>query len=155
MFALPWPTSRSCRFSQRRSRNLFDLYLQAYLLRVSFHNVLAGREIPGGTIVGMAILHVHQSEEVFTNPLAFKPERWLEEGSKGLDHWLVPFSRGLRACLGYNLAWCELYVAFSTIIRTFDISLDGTTPEDMEWRECITAYYPNRYLHAWCEPVEK
>jgi cytochrome P450 len=118
-------------------------------------NLLAGREIPGGTIVGMAILHVHQSEEIFTNPLAFRPERWLEEGSKDLDHWLVPFSRGPRACFGYNLAWCELYVAFSTMIRTFDMSLDGTTPEDMEWRECIAAYYPNRHLHAWCEPVEK
>jgi cytochrome P450 len=29
-------------------------------------NVLAGREIPGGTIIGMATLHVHQSEEIFT-----------------------------------------------------------------------------------------
>lgn len=116
--------------------------------------VLAGREIPGGTIVGMAILHVHQSEEIFADALSFKPERWLNGGHKELDHWLVPFSRGPRACFGYNLAWCELYVAFGTMIRNFDMSLDGTTTEDMEWRECIAAYYPNRHLHAWCQPVE-
>ena len=116
--------------------------------------VLAGRKIPGGTIVGMAILHVHQSEDVFADALSFKPERWLYGGHKELDHWLVPFSKGPRACFGYNLAWCELYVAFSTMIRNFDLSLDGTTAEDMEWRECIAAYYPNRHLHAWCQPVE-
>jgi cytochrome P450 len=116
--------------------------------------VLAGREIPGGAIVGMAILHVHQSEDIFVDALSFKPERWLNGGHKELDHWLVPFSRGPRACFGYNLAWCELYVAFSTMIRNFDLSLDGTTAEDMEWRECIAAYYPNRHLHAWCQPVE-
>lgn len=116
--------------------------------------VLAGREVPGGAIVGMAILHVHQSEDIFADALKFKPERWLDGGNNNLDHWLVPFSRGPRACFGSNLAWCELYVAFSTMIRTFDMSLDGTTAEDMEWRECIAAYYPNRHLHAWCQPAE-
>ena len=126
------------------------------LTRVVPHTgaILAGREIPGGAVVGMAILHVHQSEKIFADALAFKPERWLNGGNKDLDHWLVPFSRGPRACFGYNLAWCELYVAFSTMIRNFDMSLDGTTAEDMEWRECIAAYYPNRHLHAWCQPVE-
>lgn len=116
--------------------------------------VLAGQEVPGGTIVGMAILHVHQSEDVFADALAFKPERWLDGGNKVLDQWLVPFSRGPRMCFGMNLAWCEPYVAFSTMIRNFDMSLDGTTAEDMEWRECIAAYYPKRHLHAWCQPVE-
>ncbi|KAF1933523.1 cytochrome P450 [Didymella exigua CBS 183.55] len=115
--------------------------------------LLVGREIPGGTIVGMAILHVHQSEEIFADALKFKPERWLNGSNKELEHWLVPFSRGPRACFGYNLAWCELYVAFSTMIQNFDTSLDGTTAEDMEWRECIAAYYPNRHLHAWCRPM--
>lgn len=116
--------------------------------------VISNQSIPGGTVVGMAILHVHQSEEVFKDALVYKPERWLDERTNNLDQWLVPFSKGPRMCFGVNLAWCELYVAFSTMIRNFDMSLDGTTPEDMEWRECIAAYYPRRHLHAWCRPAQ-
>lgn len=128
--------------------------------------VISGRQIPGGTVVGMAILHVHQSAEVWgKDAMEFRPERWLEgpdsgDGSENkaakndLDHWLVAFSRGPRMCFGMNLAWAEMYIAFATMIRQFDLSIDGTTAEDMEWRECIAAYYPKRHLHAWCRPTE-
>lgn len=129
--------------------------------------MISGRQIPGGTAVGMAILHVHQSAEIWgEDVLEFRPERWLGGGDqaegttldsdhkKDLEHWLVPFSRGPRMCFGMNLAWAELYIAFATMIRRFDLAIDATTPEDMEWRECIAAYYPRRHLHAWCRPVQ-
>ncbi|CAI7647033.1 unnamed protein product [Penicillium pancosmium] len=133
--------------------------------------VISGQQIPGGATVGMAILHVHQSAEVWgKDALDFRPARWLEskeqvESEDGntnpkshnksdLDHWLVPFSRGPRMCFGMNLAWAEMYIAFATMIRNFDMAIDGTTPEDMVWRECIAAYYPNRHLHAWCRPAQ-
>jgi Cytochrome P450 len=128
--------------------------------------------IPGGTAVGKAILHVHQSVEIWgEDALGFRPERWLEGNDeaylkgqaancahsslrKDLDQWLVPFSRGPRMCSGVNLAWAELYIAFATMIRCFDLAIDGTTQENMEWRGCIAAYYPKRHLHAWCKPVK-
>lgn len=135
--------------------------------------IISGQHIPGDSIVGMAILHVHQSADIWGHDvLDFRPRRWLEgrdradfgtEGTdpsttqkKDLDHWLVlvPFSRGPRMCFGINLAWSELYIAFATMIRRFDLAIDGTTPEDMEWRECIAAYYPRRHLHAWCPPTQ-
>lgn len=116
--------------------------------------VIGGQHIPAGAVVGMAILHVHQSEECFEDALCFRPQRWLEDGHT-LDKWLVPFSRGPRMCFGVNLAWCEMYLGFATMIRHFDMALDGTTEADMEWRECIAAAYPNRHLHAWCQPVEE
>ncbi|KAF7713894.1 Cytochrome P450 monooxygenase [Penicillium ucsense] len=139
--------------------------------------IIAGSHIPGGTTVGMAILHVHQAAEVWgEDVLDFRPERWFENTTENttrssetgdaevvgsmsalrsdLDHWLVPFSRGPRMCFGMNLAWAELYIAFATMVRNFDMTIDGTTAEDMEWRECIAAYYPKRHLHAWCKPVQ-
>jgi cytochrome P450 len=133
--------------------------------------VISGQQIPGGATVGMAILHVHQSADVWgKDALDFRPARWLESeeevesedgktnpkshNKSNLDHWLVPFSRGPRMCFGMNLAWAEMYIAFATMIRNFDMVIDGTTPEDMEWRECIAAYYPNRHLHAWCRPTQ-
>lgn len=133
--------------------------------------MISVQQIPGGTVVGMTILHVHQSAEVWgKDVLEYRPERWLEIGGqvntgtgttgpesqhKGdLDHWLVPFSRGPPMCFGMNLVWAEMYLAFATMIRRFDLTIDGTTPEDMEWRECIAAYYPKRHLHAWCRPIQ-
>ncbi|KAF6833647.1 hypothetical protein CPLU01_05368 [Colletotrichum plurivorum] len=120
---------------------------------------ISGQEIPGGTAMGMAILHVHQAAEIWgEDALEFRPERWLtgEDGKArtDLDQWLVPFSRGPRMYFGINLAWAELYIAFATMLRRFDLSIDGTTAEDMEWRECIAAYYPRRHLHAWCRPAQ-
>ncbi|KAK2037096.1 cytochrome P450 [Colletotrichum somersetense] len=117
--------------------------------------VIAGKEIPGGTAVGMAILHVHMAGEVWGDDvLEFKPERWLDGAKQDLDQWLVAFSRGPCMCFGINLAWAELYIAFATMIRRFDLSIDGTTAEDMEWRECIAAYYPRRHHHTWCPPTQ-
>ena len=114
---------------------------------------ISGQRISGGTTVGMVIMHVHLSDEVFEDTLAFKPDRWLGKDAGELEQWLVSFSRGPRMCPGVKLAWAELYITFATMIRGFDMELDGTTTEDMEWRECIVAYYPKRHLHAWCRPA--
>jgi cytochrome P450 len=138
--------------------------------------VISGQHIPGGTAVGMAIIHVHQAAEVWGDDvLEFRPQRWLEnhgqaddamakesqatmvspsDRGRDLDHWLVAFSRGPRMCFGVNLAWAELYIAFATMIRRFDLLIDGTTAKDMEWRECIAAFFPGRHLHAWCPPAQ-
>ncbi|KAH7383046.1 putative P450 monooxygenase [Cadophora sp. MPI-SDFR-AT-0126] len=116
--------------------------------------IISGRSIPSGTIVGMASTFVHKSEEIFESPATFNPYRWLSADSKGLEQHLVAFSKGPRSCLGINLAWCELYVAFATMLRRFDMRLDGTKVEDLVWRDCFTPYYPRRHLRVWCKPVK-
>ncbi|KAG0650114.1 Cytochrome P450 monooxygenase yanH [Hyphodiscus hymeniophilus] len=82
-----------------------------------------GSIIPAGTTLGMSGYFVHNSETIFKNPRDFDPTRWLEDAS--LDKWLVPFSKGPRMCLGQNLAYCELYLAFASIFRKFDLELDS------------------------------
>lgn len=125
------------------------------LLRVvpSSGTVISGASIPGGTVVGMSSTLVHQSTTIFQDPETFDPERWVGAESKGLEQWLVAFSKGPRSCLGLNLAWCELYIAFATMLRRFEMRLDGTTREDLKWRDCFTPYYPGRHLRVWCEPA--
>ena len=103
---------------------------------------ISGRSIPDGTIVGMASTFVHQSEEIFKLPATFDPYRWQGESSKGLDQYLVAFSKGPRSCLGINLAWCELYIAFATILRRFDRTLDGTKVDDLKWRIALRRIIP-------------
>lgn len=43
--------------------------------------------------------------EIFPDPHAFDPERWMRAAAKGqrLDRYLVNFSKGSRMCLG--LKW--------------------------------------------------
>jgi cytochrome P450 len=113
---------------------------------------ISGKSIPAGTIVGMSSTLVHRSPKVFSDPDTFNPGRWLGSDAKGLEQWLVAFSKGPRSCLGLNLAWCELYIAFATMLRVFEMELDGTTKEDLKWRDCFTPYYPGRHLRVWCKP---
>ncbi|KAJ5046622.1 uncharacterized protein L3040_003860 [Drepanopeziza brunnea f. sp. 'multigermtubi'] len=114
---------------------------------------ISGVSIPGGTVVGMAAPFVHQSDAIFASPSTFDPCRWLATDTKNLDKNLVAFSRGPRSCFGVNLAWCELYIAFATMLRRFEMSLDGKTEEDLKWRDCFTPYYPGRHLMVWCKPA--
>jgi cytochrome P450 len=114
---------------------------------------ISGKYIPSGTIVGMSSVLVHKSSAVFEDREAFNPERWLGKDAKSLEQWLVAFSKGPRSCLGINLAWCELYIAFATMLRRFEMKLDGTTIDDLVWRDCFTPYYPRRHLRVWCKPM--
>lgn len=52
------------------------------------------------TVVGMSSHFVHRDETIFPSPDEFIPERWLSDKGRGLEKWLVAFSRGPRRCLG-------------------------------------------------------
>jgi len=114
--------------------------------------VISGAAIPGGTVVSQSILFVSFSEEVFTRPHEFLPDRWLEPGSKALESWLVVFSRGPRSCLGINLAHCELYLAFAYLFRRFDVREDPTKLADLTWSEHYLPLFEGQHLHAYCDP---
>ncbi|KAI0694060.1 cytochrome P450 [Cytidiella melzeri] len=105
---------------------------------------IAGQFIPANTIVGISNLFVHLNPEIFPDPHAFKPERWLEakaDENDSLDHWLVAFSKGPRSCLGVNLGWCEMILAMANVFRRFDLRLNGATPSDLKWKECYIPHY--------------
>jgi len=114
-----------------------------------------GSYIPPGTIVGMCGYFVHQSDEVFKNPKDFDPDRWLQPNSPSSEKWIVAFSKGQRMCIGFNLAYCELYFGFAALFRRFDVELDGTSVDDLTWRECFLPYFQGRHLHGFCKPVAK
>ena len=52
------------------------------------------------TVVSQSALYVAHSEEIFTRPHDFLPDRWLQPESKALESWLVAFSKGPRSCMG-------------------------------------------------------
>lgn len=48
----------------------------------------------------MSSYYMHKDASVFVDPARFNPDRWLAPNSRALEKFLVPFSRGSRACLG-------------------------------------------------------
>ncbi len=55
--------------------------------------------LPEGTEVTMQPFTIHRNETIFPDPLAFKPERWLQETSE-MKAAFIPFSYGARNCVG-------------------------------------------------------
>ena len=55
--------------------------------------------IPAGTSVSMDALSVSMNPKIFPEPQRYLPERWI--GNKGLDKYLLTFSKGTRMCAGW------------------------------------------------------
>lgn len=87
-----------------------------------------------GIPLSMTALLIHHSPTYFEDPMAFRPERWLEQTNKPLDRYLVPFSRGTRACLGMNLANAEVYLTIAAIFGRYG-SRDVHSPNALGWME--------------------
>ena len=88
-----------------------------------------GYVIPAGTTVGMTTLLTHHNEEIFPEPRTFRPERWLGEGKRLLERYLVAFNRGTRVCLGMNLARAELFLILSAVFRQFNFDVSEVSKE--------------------------
>lgn len=63
--------------------------------------VVAGVEIPKGSIVGTQNFTIHRDPMAFPDAEVFRPERWLEKSGEQerMDAW-TPFSIGSRKCVG-------------------------------------------------------
>ncbi|CRJ87160.1 hypothetical protein BN1708_009216 [Verticillium longisporum] len=75
--------------------------------------------IPQGYAVGMSAAITHHDETVFPDSESFSPERWLDENNqrrKDVERGMLAFSKGSRACLGMNLALCELNLSLSALV---------------------------------------
>ncbi|KAI0197706.1 cytochrome P450 [Astrocystis sublimbata] len=73
--------------------------------------------IPKGTPVGMGAYSLHTNFRIYPEPFKFSPERWLGDYNPKMDECLVPFTRGSRKCLGYNLALAELNWVLAVLFR--------------------------------------
>ncbi|KAJ4317379.1 hypothetical protein N0V94_004982 [Neodidymelliopsis sp. IMI 364377] len=112
---------------------------------------IAGVAVPPGTIVATGSTFVHYNASLFPSPQSFTPERWLE--NKELDNWLVAFSKGPRMCLGINLAWAELRLAFAHTLRKFDMQFAEPVPQKMEFRDTFLPFYNGTHVQVHMQPV--
>jgi cytochrome P450 len=74
---------------------------------------IGGLRLPAGAVVTPCILLVHRRPDVYPDPDAFRPERFLET-PPGTYTW-IPFGGGVRRCLGATFAEMELQVVLRRI----------------------------------------
>lgn len=87
---------------------------------------IAGKFIPGGTIVGCHIDSVHRDTEVYgEDSSVFRPERWLEadeEQKRQMNRSFLAFGAGKRTCTGVHIAWLEMKKTLPLILMNFEVS---------------------------------
>jgi cytochrome P450 len=83
--------------------------------------------VPADTGVAVSILLLHHREDLYPDPFAFRPERWLDR-KPGTYEWL-PFGGGTRRCLGAALAMAEQRVVMGMMARRLDLEAASPKPE--------------------------
>jgi cytochrome P450 len=76
--------------------------------------------VPANTPLAVNIVAVHHREDVYPDPFAFRPDRFLDQ-KPGTYTW-IPFGGGIRRCLGATLAMAEQRVVLRTIAERVDLA---------------------------------
>ena len=100
--------------------------------------------IPAGTPVSSIQALIHLNPEIFPEPRAFLPERWLLDGGKSSKstRYMFSFGRGSRSCLGISLAYAELYLTLAILVPRFDFVPFDTGVEDVDLERDFTIPTP-------------
>ena len=75
---------------------------------------LGGYELPEGTVVMPSIYLAHTRQDLYPDPQAFRPERFLDGGPDTYS-W-IPFGGGTRRCIGAAFAQLEMRVVLRTVL---------------------------------------
>jgi len=97
---------------------------------------IAGYELPAGVAVAPSILLLHTREDVYPEPFAFRPERFLEQPA-GTYTW-IPFGGGVRRCLGASFAQFEMKAVLRAIARHVSELTPDRPQQERPTRRAIT-----------------
>ena len=88
--------------------------------------------LPPGTDVTPAIWLTHTRADVYPEPFAFRPERFLEEGPD--TYAWIPFGGGIRRCLGASFAEFEMRIVLREVLTRCDLHKASPAPEQIARR---------------------
>ena len=151
--ALSWALERLVRDPERleRLRTGDDAYADAVVketlrLRPVLPTVLrklvepmeiAGHLLPAGVSVAPSIYLLHRREDIYPEPDAFRPERFLEQPA-GTYTW-IPFGGGVRRCLGASFALFEMKVVLQAVARQLQLRPARPEAEGVRRRAIVLA----------------
>ncbi len=81
---------------------------------------LGGYRIAPGTVVSAMLTAMHRRPELWSDPLAFKPERFL--AARPAPYSYAPFGGGVRHCIGASLSLVELRTVLRTALAIVEVA---------------------------------
>jgi cytochrome P450 len=114
-----------------------------------------GLTLPAGTDVTPAIWLAHTRADVYPEPFAFRPERFLEEAPD--TYAWIPFGGGIRRCIGAAFAEFEMRIVLREVLTRCELHKASPAPEKIGRRNItlsprdgtpvvVTARHPAREL---------
>ncbi|KAI0701720.1 cytochrome P450 [Earliella scabrosa] len=112
-----------------------------------------GMHIPRGTLVFPNVWNMMRNPELFPDPEAFRPERYLDKVDAATAHRRDPrnavFGFGRRRCPGSHLIESSLWIVIASFIATFDVAkavdAQGTLVEPVVAFENAVFRTPNSF----------
>ena len=106
---------------------------------------IGGYLLPAGTQVVVALPLLHLREDVYADPHAFRPERWLE-GDGAAPYAFIPFGGGVRRCIGASFAPLEMKAVLRTVLGSTRLRAESPRPEAQRLHHVVVV--PSRGARA-------
>jgi len=91
--------------------------------------VYNGIHIKKDMVVSVSTHSLHYSEQYYTDPETFNPDRWNPENKANMDPYaFLPFGTGPRSCIAKRFALEELKLALCTFVTQFRFFAVEETP---------------------------
>jgi len=88
---------------------------------------IGGFRYPAGVALVASVFLVHHDPDIYPEPYAFEPERFLEH-PPGTYTW-IPFGGGRRRCLGASFALQEMKIVLRAALTRYRLSAASDKPE--------------------------
>ena len=88
---------------------------------------VGGWDYPVGVALVANAYLLHHDPDVYPDPYAFRPQRFLDE-KPGTYTW-IPFGGGRRRCIGMSFAMLEMKIVIRELLRTYELQASGDGPE--------------------------
>jgi cytochrome P450 family 135 len=110
---------------------------------------VGGHEVPAGATLGTSITLMHRRPDLYPQPLAFRPERFLE--AKPETYTWVPFGGGVRRCLGAAFASFEMRQVLDVVLSSRRLTAADPRPE--RYRRRGITFVPGRGASVVAQPL--
>ena len=111
---------------------------------------VAGWELPAGVHVAPCIYLTHRRSDLYADPTAFRPDRWLGDGAPDSYAW-IPFGGGVRRCVGAAFASMEMSEVLRAVAARVELRPDRAQSERMRRRSVTLT--PERRSRVIAEPL--
>ena len=84
--------------------------------------VIDGINVPEGMTVGTSIYALHHDPDIYPDPFAYNPSRWLQQPQdRRMRAAFCPFLKGPRMCPGQTVAYFAIQLALFHLVYRYDV----------------------------------